>query len=828
MIRPLVAAIGIVGLTLVLGARTGPTLSPVNAAAPGDPVLMAADPVRAAAHPGAPVTAADLTPEELTAVVQKYCVVCHNDQMLTGNLSLQTFDVAAAPERWEDAEKMITKLRVQMMPPPGMPRPGPDTLLALVETIEQVIDEAAAENPRPGHRSFARLPRAEYERSIKELLGLDVNSSEWLPLDQYLANFDNMAAAHTLSPAVLQSYLKAANEVARMAVGQADVASRSWTYKVPHQQSQHPWEHVDGAPVGTRGGTVVDHIFLADGWYVFEAGLGLGDQAYDELDISIDGERVALLQLEILDVDGNHAPRWFQRTEPIFVPAGQHRVAAAFISKTDGTYDDLMQPFGLSRNGTASGRGLGTILLTHLRELSVHGPENATGVSETVSRQRIFSCRPTSPEQAVPCAREILTRLATEAYRRRLNERDVEGLLAFYERGAAEGGFELGIRSALEAILASPYFVFRIEEQAEDARPGEPYRLRDVDLASRLSFFLWGLPPDGELIDLAAEGELTEGDNLEAQTRRMLADPRSGALATRFASQWLRLQDLDKLIPDDHWYPGFTAQIRDDFRRETELFFSDLLRQDGNVLELFSADWTYVNDRLAKHYGIPGVAGDDFRRVSYPEGMQRRGLLGQGSVLGLTSVGTRTSPVLRGKWVMEVILGSPPPPPPPGVPDLEETEGSTEEGRILTTRERMEIHRANPTCNACHRFMDPIGLALDNFDVTGEWRTRENGMPLDTRGELYDGTPVSSPTDLTEALMERAIPVVRNFTTNLMAYALGRRIEYYDGPAIREITREGAKNEYRMSSFILGVIKSPGFQTTTIEAVTTAAGSAGQ
>ena len=827
MMRPLVAAIGIVGLTLVLGARTGPTLSPVSAAAPGDPVLMAAEPVHAAAHPGAPATAADLTPEELTGVVRKYCVVCHNDQLLTGNLSLQTFEVAAAPERWEDAEKMITKLRVQMMPPPGMPRPSPDTLLALVETIEEVIDEAAAENPHPGNRSFLRLPRAEYERSIKNLLGLDVNTSEWLPLDEYLANFDNMAAAQTLSPAVIESYLKAANEVARMAIGQEDIASRYWTYRVSRQQSQHSWEHVDGTPVGTRGGTVVDHIFPADGWYVFEPNLALGDREYDELDISIDGERVALLQLEILDKDGNGAPQWFQRTEPIFVRAGQHRVAAAFIRKTDGMYDDLIQPYGLSVNGTGFGRGFGVTLLTHLRELSIYGPENPTGVSETVSRQRIFSCRPTSPERAVPCAREIITRLATETYRRRLTEHDVEGLLGFYERGAAEGGFEFGIRTALEAILASPYFVFRMEEKAEGARPGEPYRLTDRDLASRLSFFLWGLPPDGELIDLAAEGELTEGDHLEEQARRMLADPRSEALATRFASQWLRLQDLDKLIPDDHRYPGFTAQLRDDFHRETQLFFYDLVRNDRSVLELFGADWTYVNGRLAEHYEIPGVAGDDFRRVSYPEGMPRRGLLGHGSILGLTSLGSRTSPVLRGKWVMEVLLGSPPPPPPPNVPDLEVTAGAVE-GRVLTTRERMEMHRAAPVCNSCHRFMDPIGLALDNFDVTGEWRIRENGMPLDTRGELYDGTPVSSPQDLIGALLERPIPLVRNFTVNLMAYALGRRIEYYDGSAIREITREAAKNDYRMSSFILGVINSPAFQTTTIPAVTTAAGSAGQ
>ena len=361
----------------------------------------------------------------------------------------------------------------------------------------------------------------------------------------------------------------------------------------------------------------------------------------------------------------------------------------------------------------------------------------------------------------------------------------------------------------------------RMEEQADDARPGEPYRLNDLDLASRLSFFLWGRPPDGELIELAAEGELTEGDNLEEQTRRMLADLRSEALATRFASQWLRLQDLNKVVPDVHWYPQYTQQLRDDFYRETQLFFSDFVRQDRSLLGIFGADWTYINERLAKHYGIPGVIGDDFRRVIYPEGMPRRGLLGHGSVLTLTSLGGRTSPVLRGKWVMEMLLGSPPPPPPPGVPALDETAGA-KDGKMLTTRERMEMHRAAPVCNACHRFMDPIGLALDNFDVTGQWRIRENGIPLDTRGEMYDGTQVSSPADLTEALLERPIPLVRNFTVNLLAYALGRRVEYYDDPTIRAITSEAAENDYRMSSLIMGVINSPAFQMVAIPDVTTA------
>jgi hypothetical protein len=445
----------------------------------------------------------------------------------------------------------------------------------------------------------------------------------------------------------------------------------------------------------------------------------------------------------------------------------------------------------------------------------INGPHNPTGVSETPSRSKIFTCRPTSSAEARPCAEEIITRLGTQAFRRTLGPGELDNLMMFFEEGGETGGFETGIRTALQAILASPDFVFRFEERPRDVRPGESYRIDDRDLASRLAFFLWGRPPDGELMALAERGDLSDADVLERQVLRMLEDSRSEALGSRFAGQWLRLQDLEKVHPDRLMYPDFHEQLADAMRSETELFFNSLVREDRSMLDLFTADYTYVNERLARHYGIPGVIGDEFRRVTYPDD-KRRGLLGHGSVLTLTSHANRTSPVLRGKWVMEVLLGTPPPPPPPGVPDLEQTEGAAN-GRMLTTRERMEMHRANPVCASCHKFMDPIGLALDNFDVTGRWRIRENGMPLDTRGELYDGTPLTSPDDLRQALLRRPIPLIRNFTQNLMAYALGRRVEYYDKPTIRAITAQAEADDYRISSFIMGVVKSDAFQMSRAE-----------
>jgi hypothetical protein len=789
------------------------------------PTTAAAKPaVPAPARAKAPALSHQTTPsQDDNALVRRYCATCHSDARKSGGLSLAGFDVTHASQNAEVTERMIRKLQAGLMPPPGAPRPEAAVQHAFVTTLETSIDVAAAAKPNPGGRTFQRLNRPEYARAIHDLLALDVDAASWLPLDTKSANFDNIADAQALSPLLLEAYLNAASAISRMAVGDRSAPAIDTTYTEPSYASQHPWDHVDGAPFGTRGGMVVDHVFPADAEYVFEVDLVSGSNArFENVDISVNGERVAFVEYETGPAggaDGRGAVP--MRTDPIFIRAGQHRVAAAFVRKAEGPYEDLIRPHDWSFAGGGSG-GPGITTLPHVRDFIIKGPYRATGISDTASRQRIFSCRPTMPNEERPCARQIISRLGGDAYRRPLTTGEVDRLMPFYEKGVSAGGFESGVRTALEAILASPHFIFRLEREPDFVKPGSTYRVADVDLASRLSFFLWGTPPDGELLAAATSGKLsgpTGPATLEKQARRMLADPRADALATRFAAQWLRLQDIDKVHPDPNFYPNFDDNLTALMRRETELFFNDLVREDRSVLDLFRADFTFVNERLARHYGISDVAGDQFRKVQYPDDT-RRGVLGQGSILVQTSLANRTSPVLRGKWVMEVLLGTPPPPPPPDVPPLDDT-GDSKGGKMLTTRERMEIHRKNPTCNSCHRFMDPIGLALDNFDVTGKWRVRENGQPLDTRGDFYDGTPVTNPGELSRALMKRPVPLVRTFTENLFAYALGRRAEYYDQPAIRAIVRQAEPGGYKMSAFILGVIKSDAFQMKRAEVETT-------
>jgi hypothetical protein len=658
------------------------------------------------------------------------------------------------------------------------------------------------------------------------LLGLDLDPGAFLPLDTKSENFDNIADVQMMSSTLLDAYLGAAAEISRLAMGNPDASPREVTYSVSGYASQ--LEHVEGAPFGTRGGLSVIHPFPADGEYVFRiifahttTGEGFaGSIARDEqVEISINGARVALIAVDQwLDITSPEGIT--MRTDPIHVRAGPQRVSAAFLKRNEGPITDLMSPHDWSLADRHTGMaGYGLTLVPHLQDLVIGGPFEVTGVSDSESRRRIFTCRPTARAEERPCAERIVSELGAKAYRRPLTDRDRTGLMSFYDMGAADGGFEAGVQTALQAILASVHFIFRVEEQPADARAGTTFRIADVDLAARLSFFLWGTPPDAELSDLASRGRLSDPKVLEAQARRMLADPRSEALATRFAAQWLRLQDLDKVHPDSYWFPDFDQQLADAMIRETELFFYDLVRNDRSFLDLFNASYTFANERLARHYGIPGVWGKEFRRVEYPDD-SRRGLLGHGSVLVLTSLANRTSPVLRGKWVMEVLLGTPPPPPPPGVPDLEETKGE-EGGRLLTTRERMEMHRAATVCRSCHMFMDPIGLALDNFDVTGKWRIRENGAALDTRGQLYDGTALASPQDLRAALLKRPDPLVRTFTENLMAYALGRHVEVYDKPTVRAIARRAQSDGYRLSSFILGVVRSEAFQMKRVPEATT-------
>ena len=773
--------------------------------------------VNSVAQEAAAPPPAALDHDALNGVVGTYCQRCHNDRMLTGNFSLDGFDVGAAGGDAERAEKMIRKLRANMMPPPGMRRPPAETLAALVETLESVVDEAAAADPNPGYRTFQRLNRYEYERAVHDLLALEIVAGDYLPLDTMSANFDNIADVQMLSATLLDGYLRAASEISQLAVGNPNAAPKQTTYAKSRAYSQ--WDQVEGAPYGSRGGFSVVHNFPADGDYIFRmafqhtttGGLSGSTIRNEQIEISIDGEPAALLAMDqwLRTSDPNGVN--LEVEAPIFVRAGPRRVSAVFVRQFEGPVEDVLAPHEWSIVDTEIGDlGYGVTALPHMRDLVIDGPYDVTGVSETPSRRKIFSCRPTSPDTERACAEEIVARLAARAYRRPLTDADLGDLMAFYDAGVEEGGWETGIRTALQATLASPDFLFRLERPAGPVAAGENYRISDVALASRLAFFVWGGPPDEALTARAAAGTLSEPEVLEAEMRRMLADPRAESLATRFAALWLRLQDMDQVQPDAFWFPNFDRQLADAMRRETELLFHSLVREDRSFFDLFTADYTFVNERLARHYGISNVAGPEFRHVEYV-GDQRRGLFGHGSVLMLTSMANRTSPVLRGKWVLEVVLGTPPPPPPPAIPDLDET-AMVIDGRALTTRERMEIHRTNPTCNACHRFMDPLGLALDNFDVIGKWRIRENGVPLDTRGEMWDGTPVSSPQELRAALLELQVPLARTFTENLMAYALGRRVEHYDMPAIRRIVRTARDRDYRMSSFILGVVTSPAFQ----------------
>jgi hypothetical protein len=582
--------------------------------------------------------------------------------------------------------------------------------------------------------------------------------------------------------------------------------------------------HIEGTPLGTRGGTSVVHNFPADGEYIFELELhpeptgnlyGL-TSPNEQLEVSINGSRVALLYID----------RWMSESDPtglrletpsIHVPAGPHRVSAAFIQKFEGPVVDLITPVDYTLADSQIGTAYGVTTGPHLRDMTISGPFSVSGVSETPARNVIFTCRPTSMDEERPCAEEIVEQLASKAYRRPLKGDDLSDLMVFFDQGNDGGGFEYGIRTALQAILASPHFVFRLEEIPSGVTPGDVYDISANDLATRLSFFLWATPPDAELIAVAESGDLTDSDVLEEQTRRMLADPRAESLATRFASQWLRLQDLEKIHPDAQLYPYYDNTLAEAMDRETELLFHNIVQEDENIFDLLTADYTFVNERLARHYGLPDVTGPHFRKVPIADA-NRRGLLGHASILMMTSHANRTSPVLRGKWVMEVLLGSPPPPPPPNIPAFEETDAATD-GREHTTRERMEQHRANPSCSSCHNVIDPIGLALDNFDVTGAWRIKENGMEIDASGQLYDGSPINGPADLRNAILSRPSVFVRTFARNMMAYALGRRVEYFDMPTIREIEADASENGYKMSSFIIGVVQSPAFRMSKVEAV---------
>ena len=728
---------------------------------------------------------------------------------------------------------MIHKLRAGMMPPSGAKRPAPAVLKQLVGALESRMDALAVADPNPGWRPFQRLNRAEYAREIKYLLDLGIDVTAFLPADTISDGFDNVADVQTFSPTLMEGYLRAASRIAMLAVGDPESTATQATFKLPKTASQ--MARVEGAPPGTRGGISVEHIFPADGEYVFSLdffaeplGFLFGNTVTGEqIEVSVDGARAAVFTLD--PKMSEEKTGLTLKTAPLSVKAGPHRVTAAFIQRYEGLINDLIAPIDHTMADTEIGTAYGITTLPHLRSLSVVGPHTVTGVSDTPSRRAIFSCRPMSAADENVCASQIIRNLSTQAFRRPVAEKDLARLMSFYARGRQDKNFEFGITKALEAMLASPQFLLRVEEQpvsqprrssTSEGGTTSNYRLGEYELASRLSFFLWGTGPDAELLKVAGRGGLSLPGAMTKQAKRMLASPRAEALSTRFASQWLRLQDLERVIPDPILYPYSDQTLSLALKKETELFFDSLVREDRSVLELLTADYTFVNERVARHYGIPNVTGPAFRRVTLPE--ERRGILGHGSVLTLTSIADRTSPVMRGKWVMEVLLGSPPPPPPPNVPALEETKGTTDTGAALSVRQRMEQHRSNPACTSCHKVIDPLGLALEPFDATGKWRVKDGGSAVDPTGVLYDGTSINGPAGLRAALLRHQDAVLLSFTRSFMTYALGRRVEATDMPAVRKIIRAAEAQNYRMSAFINGVIQSGAFQMARMPASETA------
>ncbi len=762
-------------------------------------------------------------------MVKQYCSGCHNDDAKKGGMTLTSLDLAHPDRNPELAEKVIRKLRTGLMPPVNMKRPDRDVVLNFVSTLETEMDRAAALHPNPGTRPFQRLTRDEYARSIHDLLGIDVDVAEFLPPDSLSDGLDNIADSQTFSPSLMEGYIRAASRITHEALGDPKAGPASAVFKTPRTESQ--LLRLDDAPYGTRGGITLVYNFIADGEYTFRSLLhgtptgGLfGNVPDEQLEVSIDGERVSLVTIDQNISEG--LPTGLNLySGRVFVKAGPHRVSSVFLQKHSVLLDDDISEIQHTLADTDIGRDREITAYPHLREFEISGPYNVTGVSDTATRRKVFSCRPLSASDELPCATKIVTDLARQAFRRPATPEDMEGLMTFYEQGRKKGGdFESGIRSSLEAILASLDFVARVEQTPVGVKPGQTYRIGDLELASRLSYFLWNTAPDDELITLASQGRLKDPLTLEKQVKRMMSDPRSVTLSTKFAGQWLHLSDLDDFRPDSFYYPQWDFTLSMGMKRETELFFDSIVRENRSVLDLITANYTFVNERVAKHYGIPNVAGSEFRRVELTDD-NRRGLLGKGGILMLTSTGDRTSPVLRGKWVMGVLFGAPPPPPPPGVPKLDETAGVTD-GHALSVRERMEIHRANPTCNSCHQLIDPVGLALENFDPIGLWRTRDTtavinsdghrvhtiGVPVDTVSKMYDGTPLNGPATLRDAVLKHSDAFIATLTEKLLAYAIGRRLEYYDLPLIRSIDRDAAKNDNRFSSLVMGIVKSPAFQ----------------
>jgi mono/diheme cytochrome c family protein len=727
------------------------------------------------------------------ALVRQYCVTCHSERLKTGGLVLEgrALDrVGDDPETWE---KVVRKIRTGMMPPSGARRPERAQLDAFATDLEGRLDAAPDSAPTPGAPALHRLNRTEYANAIRDLLALDIDPAAFLPADDSSEGFDNLAESLGASPSLVQGYVSAAMKISRRAVGDRTTPPSQVTYPAPAGLSQG--RHLDGMPLGTRGGFRVEHTFPLDAEYEISVnglGGGFGVPPTADIDVSLDGARIEAKN-----------PRTFR----LKVSAGPHTVVAALVDRQRSAgVDDVYSDFRANAAFTPPGGIFG---------ISISGPYDASGPGDTPSRRQIFVCHPpaaprTSVAPAAPeeaCARRIVTTLARRAFRQPARLTDIATLMTFYRDGRQEAGFEAGIQQALARILVSPRFLYRSEEPP----PGPPrraYRISSFDLASRLSFFLWSSIPDDELLELAASGRLNEPDVLRAQTRRMLADPKADALTRNFAGQWLFLRELAKVQSGAR---DFDENLRQSFRRESELFFDAIVREDRSILTLLDADFTFVDERLARHYGIPNVRGSYFRRVALDPDSPRRGLIGQGSVLTLTSVATRTSPVSRGKWILENLLGTPAPIPPPGVDTNLDKDGAA--AATATLRQRLEQHRSNPVCASCHKIMDPIGFALENFDLIGAWRDVDGAGRVDATGQLVDGTPLNGPADLRRALLSRSAAFVTTAVEKLMTYALGRPLRYYDMPAVRAIVRRAAGSDDRFSSLVLGIVESEAFRT---------------
>lgn len=760
------------------------------------------------------------------ALLDKYCVTCHNQRAKTGGLTLDNVDVAKVGDNPELWERVVQKLHGNLMPPPGRPRPDATAAHGFLSYLETSLDRAAEGKPDPGRtEALHRLNRAEYRNAVRDLLALDVDVSSMLPADDVSYGFDNIAGVQRMSPTLMERYLAAAQKISGVAVGASVRAATTDTFLVPPELRQD--DRVDGLPFGTRGGTALRYTFPRDGEYGIRvqltryAGASFDEiPVFDEtqkLELSVDGNPLHVFELrpDSAGEGRGYGPGPNRRTLDadwqVRFPAkaGPRTVALTFLNRTPALLENLLEPFQKPVPGGPNGY-YPTQKGAYLRTIEISGPFSVTGRGDTPSRRQIVVCRPSKPSEEAACAKRILSTLARRAFRRPVNDSDLQTLLAFYKDGRGEKDFESGIERAVEGLLVSPEFLFRIEREPSSAASGRVYRISDLELASRLSFFLWSSIPDEALLEAASSGKLQNPAMLEQQVRRMLADSRADALVSNFVGQWLFLRNLPTVLPDPRKDPDFDEDLRQGFRRETELFAGSIIREDRSVLDLLTANYTFVNERLARHYGIPNVRGTHFRRVERTDD-NRRGLLGHGSILSVTSFPNRTSPVVRGKWVLENLLGTDLADPPPDVPALKEKPNPAEEE--LSMRERIAQHRANPTCASCHGMMDPLGLSLENFDFVGRWRTVDEALiPIDAAVVLPDGTTFEGPAGLRNMLVSHPDRFVRTFAKKLLTYALGRGLEYYDMPAVRKITREAARNKYRTSSLVLGVVNSLPFQ----------------